>query len=83
MTANNRDANPDIHANIRTAKVIKLLQPAAFRLITELFDVFIVHKRILCEERIIYFFSLVFYFNPSLMTRPNTKNRNIVNVFYL
>lgn len=38
MTANNRDANPDIHASIRTANVIKLLQPAALRLITVLFE---------------------------------------------
>lgn len=45
MTANKRDANPDIHASIKTAKVIKLLQPAAFRLITVFLEVFIVHKQ--------------------------------------
>lgn len=45
MTANKRDANPDIHASINTANVIKLLQPADFRLINEPLDVFIVRKK--------------------------------------
>lgn len=45
MTANNRDEKPDIHASISTAKVIKLLQPAVFRLITIPLDVFIVRKQ--------------------------------------
>lgn len=44
ITANRRDANPEIHANINTAKVIKLLQPAAFRLIIIFLEVFIVPK---------------------------------------
>lgn len=47
MTANNRDANPDIHASIRTANVIKLLQPAALRLITMFFEFAMVHKQVI------------------------------------
>lgn len=52
MTANKREAKPEIHANINTAKVIKLLHPAAFRLITIPLEVFIVHKQNIQTEEI-------------------------------
>lgn len=41
MTANSRDEKPEIHASKSIANVIKLLQPAVFRLITILDDLFI------------------------------------------
>lgn len=42
ITANKRDANPEIQANTSTANVIKLLQPIACRLFIKLFELFIV-----------------------------------------
>lgn len=35
MTANRRDEKPEIQANRRMAKVIRLLQPAVFRLMID------------------------------------------------
>lgn len=42
MTANRRDANPEIHASNSTANVIKLLQPAVLRFIIVDLELFIV-----------------------------------------
>lgn len=44
MTANRRDANPEIHASKSTENVIKLLQPAVLRFIIVDLAFFIVNS---------------------------------------
>lgn len=51
ITANRREANPEIHANSNTANVIKLLQPAVFLLVAILFELFIVSQSIQSNNR--------------------------------